>query len=399
MSNMRPMRLMKPILPIILFFILLSAAVFLLRSKPDSQTPATLQLNQSNTTAGTSSQTSDVSPSTSDVDFAAIQGPQKPPPLKIQQIAPVKYAIRSLKQDVIEIGTERHSPPKPYLKLNKWEGEATLKVSIPYNTSETPEEIDGKLRCTGDGVKVDFYPKAPQEITEKDSKGNEHKYTINEEGGVEFDTILDTKPADNKIVFPIETQGLKFYYQPPLTQKEIDEGAFRPENVVGSYAVYHESKQGDYSKMGGKNYMAGKAFHIYRYRPKIIDASGKEIWGELNIEEQAGTLTITIPQDWLDNAVYPVTIDPNFGYETKGGTELGIGAGIRAFLATGAAGTVNSVTAYYKQFSIDTPKIKHALYTRTGTYTGSYLTNSGTEEWTLTASWNNWKTLNIASPL
>lgn len=387
--------------------ILLLLAMFLLRSKPDSPTPTALQLNQTNSIANSETPAS---------TQAAIQGPQKPTlgpqqilppaePLKIQQITPVKYAIRPLKQDVIEIGTERHSPPKPYLKLNKWEGEVNLKVSIPFNTSETPEKIDGKLRYKGDGVKIDFYPKAPEEVTKKDSKGNEYKFTFNEEGGVEFDTILDDKPADNKIIFPLETKGLKFYYQPPLNEENKDPNLactatecndkdgniinFRPEEVVGSYAVYHESKQGDYSKMGGKNYKAGKAFHIYR--PKIKDAQENEIWGELKINEQNNTLTITVDQKFLDEAVYPITIDPNFGYTTAGSSDGNFQEYITGSKFTlSEAGDVTSISAYLSAGNYG----RHAIYN-----TSYNLVAQSTEDTSSSEKGVGWRTYNISTSL
>jgi len=62
--------------------------------------------------------------------------------------------------------------------------------------------------------------------------------------------------------------------------------------------------------------MAGKAFHWYR--PLIWDSSNprKEVWGELNVDAEKGIRTVTIPQEFLDGAVYPVTIDDEFGYTT-----------------------------------------------------------------------------------
>ena len=80
----------------------------------------------------------------------------------------------------------------------------------------------------------------------------------------------------------IKSKGLDFFYQPPLTQKEIDEGAFRPENVVGSYAVYASEQKTNY--VGGKLYRTGKVGHIFR--PKIIDSAGTEVWGKLNIDTE-----------------------------------------------------------------------------------------------------------------
>jgi hypothetical protein len=130
-------------------------------------------------------------------------------------------------------------------------------------------------------------------------------------GGLRLEVILNKKPASNVISLDIETEGLVFYYQPPLTKEEIDRGAKRPENVVGSYAVYHATKTGKYrNKEEAEKYKSGKAFHIYR--PKAIDAIGKWVWCDLNItinpDGKTGVMTRTIPQDFLDQAVYPITI-------------------------------------------------------------------------------------------
>jgi hypothetical protein len=257
-----------------------------------------------------------------------------------------KYKLKTLTGDDVEIGTEDNSGKKPYLELNKWGEETFFKVGMPFETGETPKSVEnGKVKYSTEDadqslldkllgkkspkIEVDFYSKQPEEIIERDSQGIERTYTVNDEGGVEFDTILYEKPETNSIDYPIETKGLTFYYQPPLNQENQKEGitctettcydkdgkvtSFRPESVVGSYAVYHESKQGDFSKSGGQNYKTGKAFHVYR--PKVTDASGKETWGTLNIDDQNRTLTVTVDQDWLNTATYPVTIDPIFGYD------------------------------------------------------------------------------------
>ena len=139
------------------------------------------------------------------------------------------------------------------------------------------------------------------------------------EGGYEFDITLKEKPISNKIEFSIETKGLNFFYQSKLTQKHREAGMKRPENIDGSYAVYHKTK-GGLNSAYGKNYNSGKAFNILR--PKIIDSAGTEVWGELNIDIENKTLTITIPQDFLDNGVYPIrhAAGLTFGYDTVGGS-------------------------------------------------------------------------------
>ena len=136
-----------------------------------------------------------------------------------------------------------------------------------------------------------------------------------EEGGIEFEVELTEKPNTNVFKYKIQHKNLDFFYQPALTQKEIDEGANRPENVIGSYAVYHSTKKNHIQ--GQTNYKTGKAFHIFR--PEIIDANGNKVWGELDIK--GNTLTITIDQNWLDNAIYPVIVDPTFGYTTMGSSK------------------------------------------------------------------------------
>jgi len=319
--------------------------------------------------------------------------------LKIRKIGS-SYGFKSLSGDSIEIGEERHSAPQPYLKLNKWDGEVTLKVDIPYAKNGEKSLAQNRLRWVNHKYDVEFYPKEPEEIIEKIA-GIKHSFTINDGGGVEFDVILKEKPDSNIFEFPIEAQGLKFYYQPPLhpahptwadTNGDGKVDTFRPENVVGSYAVYHESKQGDYTKLGGKNYKTGKVFHIYR--PKVTDAEGKEIWGELNIDEKAGILTITISQNWLDNAVYPVTIDPNFGYETVGGSfgDLMNDVIKGSWFTCPEDGTAQSLSMYISNGWTD-EQVKGAIYKKSD----NFLVGSTEEKIILgTPSWSPaWYTFNF----
>lgn len=133
------------------------------------------------------------------------------------------------------------------------------------------------------------------------------------ENEFDIDFTLDTKPDTNVFEYKIEgAEEFDFFYQPELTQEEIDEGAERPDNVVGSYAVYHKTKANH--RVGSTNYAVGKIMHIYR--PKVIDANGAEVWAELNYDN--GTLSVTVPQKSLDEAVYPVRVDPTFGYTSIG---------------------------------------------------------------------------------
>lgn len=185
---------------------------------------------------------------------------------------------------------------EPEIVLNKWNGEVALSVKREGTFTEANRKfLTDEVEWTNSKEDVLAYP------------------TPN---GFEFEIVLKEKPLTNIFNFTISgAENLDFFYQPPLTQQEIDEGAFRPNNVIGSYAVYHKTKANH--RVGSTNYATGKAFHIYR--PKVIDASGAEVWADLNID--GGLLTVTVPQKFLDEAVYPVRVDPTFGITSLGATK------------------------------------------------------------------------------
>lgn len=252
----------------------------------------------------------------------------------------------------------------PQAKIRRWDNEvnASFRIKDDELLAATGEVVDGKIKFVGEKKEAHIYELEPNAQMQ--------------DGGLEFEIILKEKPATNKIEFTIETKGLDFFYQPEISDEEaqIDldrakkfvkemkgkhpdewldalpttleqaKRRKRPINVVGSYAVYHKNKTGDYSQMYGKNYKSGKAFHIYR--PRIEDAEGSWVWGELNVDVKNKLLTVTIPQQFLDNAVYPVVVDPTFGYTNAGESWEEIANLITGVKATGASGTLNSITGY-----------------------------------------------------
>lgn len=127
------------------------------------------------------------------------------------------------------------------------------------------------------------------------------------ENEFDIDFTLHTKPATNVYEYRIEgADNFDFFYQPPENGRE--------EYVVGSYAVYHKTKANH--RLGATNYATGKIAHIYR--PKAIDANNFEIWADLHYSD--GILSVTVPQEFLEQATYPVIVDPTFGYTTLGAT-------------------------------------------------------------------------------
>lgn len=149
--------------------------------------------------------------------------------------------------------------------------------------------------------------------------------SLNTSEGFQFNITLSRYRVQfANISIPISRFGWTWNYQPPLNQElNVSEYDFvnathainnsvvlvhRPENVVGSYAVY--------SNFSGNQYGTGKVLHLYR--PLLIDANGNRLWGNLNVTN--GILNISCNQTWLESAAYPVIVDPTFGYESVGGT-------------------------------------------------------------------------------
>jgi len=212
----------------------------------------------------------------------------------------------------------------PQVKLCRWTNEVNFSVRLKDNGYHLAE-----MGATRDKIK---WAKGDSEI---------EFYDYDEgEGGYKMVWHLKKKPKSNVVEFSVSGKELNFFYQPPLTEeyqngyseefgreivvteiqvKDSDGNVLveRPENVVGSYAVYHKTKGGLVNK-NGKEYKAGKAFHIYR--PKLIDAEGKEAWGKLSIDVEKGIYRVEIPQEFLDSAVYPIKSNDTFGYTSEGGT-------------------------------------------------------------------------------
>ena len=125
-----------------------------------------------------------------------------------------------------------------------------------------------------------------------------HRFTILGDGAFEYDCILEKEPESNVVTLLMDgAERYDFFRQPDFVHDDF---------LKGSYAVYKKET------LIGQG--TGKLCHIHK--PLIIDARGRKVWGELSVIDNE--LRITIPQDWLANAKYPVVVDP-----TIGSTQLG----------------------------------------------------------------------------
>ena len=230
--------------------------------------------------------------------------------------------------DVI-IGNDKQEDFQPQRKICRWDNEVNHSHRLIHNEKNpTVTQDENGVHWIGEKMEAHFYDLPIDETYP--------------EGASETEIVLLEKPDTNVVQFTLQDKGLDYFYQPALTPEEIAKGASRPENVVGSYAVYASENKINY--VGGKEYKCGKVGHIYR--PNIVDANGTQCWGDLLIEN--GILSVTIPQDFLDNAVYPVrhAAGLTFGYTTKGGTNSLMDATTCGDVATGAVGTITSMSIY-----------------------------------------------------
>ena len=267
----------------------------------------------------------------------------------------MSHIFKSLDNDDMEIG--QTTGQDLFIKLNRWGGECKINMDLAGDKSATIQQISAdELRWVGNKFDFKFEKKSPKIEFVGSKKKDEMPFIFNERNGVELFIILKEKPVQNYVEFPVDIRNLNYYKQPPLTQESIDAGHVRSPLIDGSYAVYHKTKKNHV--IGQTNYMAGKAFHIYR--PIVMDNNNNLTFGELDIVD--GKMRITVDSDFIQNAVYPVTIDPNFGYETQGTfgyqdfEDIIVG---RSWLNNQGVGTGDSISACVY---INNQKMKCALY-------------------------------------
>jgi hypothetical protein len=129
-----------------------------------------------------------------------------------------------------------------------------------------------------------------------------HRFTILGDKSFEYDCILKSEAESNVLKLRMEgAENYDFFRQPDFVKEPI---------LKGSYAVYKKDT------LVGEG--TGKLCHIHR--PEIIDARGRRCWGDLAVV--GNELHITIPENWLADAKYPVIVDPLIGTTVVGSQYL-----------------------------------------------------------------------------
>ena len=194
----------------------------------------------------------------------------------------------------------------PHVRANKWNGKYWLDIKHEEANITTEKESlsNGVLELTvGDAV---------------------YRYSPEGDEKLKCEIEFKSRPAKNTLVFKLDfSAGTEFIYQDTLENEwkafnAVNPGVItlekylathdRPEDIVGSYAVFINKAHNEYK--------TGKFCHISR--AKLTDAKNKSIWADWHLDLQAKTLTLVMDGAWLDNAVYPVDPDYTLGYTSVG---------------------------------------------------------------------------------
>lgn len=260
-----------------------------------------------------------------------------------------------------------------------WKGEEGLKIKYDLGEPTILERFNDKRKQEVITEVVDF-----------------------EDGGFKVDILLNEKPDTNKFCYAIEgAENYDFFYQPPLTVQEIAQGKYRPEEIVGSYAVYHKELRDHID--GQENYGIGKPWHIPRPQVwEVNNPASTTIWADLSFDEKKSEICVTVDQNYLDVANYPVRVDPTWGYTSAG-------ASLFAFVfkvsptsfasrrlgnssTSTSSGTLDSISAYLSSNATSTVDIFAALNEVDSIATNShgeiFSTENASSTITTTAAWN-----------
>jgi len=151
--------------------------------------------------------------------------------------------------------------------------------------------------------------------------------------------------------------------------------------------MYHSTGKNNYTYDDGYQEIYENGGIGTIYRPKAWDSAGDTVWCDHVIDLKAGTYSKIVPQEFLGSAVYPVTIDPQFGNST-GGSNTAVGSNAWGlahsdyFLTTFGASTIDSMYIKMKSYESGDFTIDAAAYTIDGdnrpeTKTGSSVTVTG----------------------
>ena len=218
----------------------------------------------------------------------------------------------------------------PTIFETKWNGEVWFNLYSPDPVGIEKPTFDG-------------------EVIRLELKDRIHKYYI-DQNRLEHEIELFSRPSDDLVIFNIDfSEGIRFrkqltIYEDWLYEQSINpdnqnnlsweqyqQAVNRPENVIGSYAIY-------YAKTNNR-YKNGKFGHLYF--PYFVDRNGERYRVKDFIIENKQAL-IVLPPD----AKYPIILDPTLGNSVQGASNWGYN-NIRDTIWDVTDGSGGGINAYY----------------------------------------------------
>ncbi len=233
----------------------------------------------------------------------------------------------------------------PNINASKWDDECWLNINHPDSvTTESEEFIADKV-----SLKVG---------------NNTHRCYALENGDLEYEIEYESRPTYDVETFDLAfPEGLEFGKSLTkeknwerdsmgLSWSEYSDKVTLPDNAINSYSVY-------WSK-GNNQYKTGKFCHIYR--AELIDANGDRSWCDMDIDPATKKMEVVMDGAWLDNAVYPVILDPVLGYDTYGASGFGTDGNYtgRVYTTDATGGNIQSFHCSVSTIS-GTPGVKLAI--------------------------------------
>ena len=234
---------------------------------------------------------------------------------------------------------------EPSFNIDLWQGECRMVVSLRNQLEPYDSSLKLGAMSVGPGVIA--------------SGTDTQSRLFPTETGFEWEIILTNCPDTNVFRYDLKVEGLNFFRQDSLTERERHSwGARRPDSVIGAYVAYHATRSQNRRVISGAdtsyhNYGTGQAFVIYR--PRAWDGQDT-VWCDLEIDAEQHFLLVTVDADWLTSASYPVTIDPTFGNTSVGASTMEWNmiyaychylTGTNTYVVpAGKAATINQYTVY-----------------------------------------------------
>lgn len=242
-----------------------------------------------------------------------------------------------------------------------YNGQVIDEQSIPVaNETVDVQQVDNVVEATlpwkgEDGITVAYdlgEPTLIEKVEDKRAQEVIMQPITAFDGGFKVDVLLNEKPTTNVFCYAIQgAENYDFFYQPPLTDKERADGDIRPPEIEGSYAVYHKT-------LRDNEYKTGKYMHIPRPQVWSLSDESTKVWADMHYD--AGQLCVTVPQDFLDTATYPVRVDPTFGYTSVGASSDTLTSALRGNRYTALDN--GTVTGFYMYFSTGINSDQHHMF-------------------------------------